>query len=283
MGKVATRTAAILALASGLAFSAGWGRDETPASRPTPSPTSAPVDRAQSESGPDAPAARRTFVGQTPLRVVRVDEPNAIIVLRDGFETRFRLAGIDRPDGIDGQRRCADFLRQLLLGELIHFESGTDATGDGVHLFRAPDGLFVNDELIRQGYAPANSDSATPYRSLFGAHERAARDARKGIWAAVPETKPGTSPPASAPAPSHGGGARESAPETRRAGREPKAGPTTAPTSAPSESDVCVTPNGTRYHTERCQHARGVNVKRITLAEARQRGLKPCSRCKPPQ
>jgi micrococcal nuclease len=54
-------------------------------------------------------------------------------------------------------------------------------------VYRAPDGLFVNAELARRGYArqmtiPPNVRFAERFRALIAE----ARDAGRGLWSACP-------------------------------------------------------------------------------------------------
>jgi hypothetical protein len=44
-------------------------------------------------------------------------------------------------------------------------------------LYRAPDGLFVNLEIVHQGYGRALTVFPFKYMELFRRHERAAREA----------------------------------------------------------------------------------------------------------
>jgi hypothetical protein len=45
---------------------------------------------------------------------------------------------------------------------------------------------------------------------------------------------------------------------------------------------VYVTPHGTKYHTKDCQYVRHNGVE-MTLADAKDQGYTPCSRCGPPE
>ena len=56
-------------------------------------------------------------------------------------------------------------------------------------MYRASDGLFVNLELVREGYANAFVKYPFEYKDLFQHHEAQARKARKGIWPLSPSRK----------------------------------------------------------------------------------------------
>ena len=59
------------------------------------------------------------------------------------------------------------------------------------YLYRAPDGLFVNAEIVRQGYGHAYTRFPFKYMEQFREYERIAREAGKGLWAEtrVPDSK----------------------------------------------------------------------------------------------
>ena len=50
------------------------------------------------------------------------------------------------------------------------------------YLYRAPDGLFVNAEIVRQGYGHAYTRFPFKYMEQFREYERIAREAGKGLW-----------------------------------------------------------------------------------------------------
>jgi hypothetical protein len=66
-------------------------------------------------------------------------------------------------------------------------------------VYRAPDGLFVNAEIVRQGYGHAYVEYPFRYMEEFRALERFARNAGKGLWgqaepatATAPQVEPTT-------------------------------------------------------------------------------------------
>ena len=50
------------------------------------------------------------------------------------------------------------------------------------YLYRAPDGLFVNLEIVRQGYGQAYTRYPFKHMELFRHYEHRAQEARKGLW-----------------------------------------------------------------------------------------------------
>ena len=81
------------------------------------------------------------------------------------------------------------FLHNLLLGESVylHFEvDAPETAGDlQAYLYRAPDRLFVNLEVVRQGYAQVNARATFKHLELFVHYEERARTAEKGLWAPI--------------------------------------------------------------------------------------------------
>lgn len=129
------------------------------------------------------------------------------------------------------------------------------------YIYRAPDGLCLNLELLRLGYARVSAVEPFEHLALFQTYEQHARRLNKGVWAPTP--------PASQPATT----------------MTPV--PTTQPSPPPPVVDanmtVYVTRGGKRYHRADCQHARSGNATAMKLADAQAQGYTPCSRCKPPE
>ena len=112
------------------------------------------------------------------------------------------------------------------------------------YVYRAPDGLFVNLELVRQGYGKAYTKYPFEYMSLFQQYEKVAQTVKKGLWG-VPTDN------------------------SKSVGKIGKA-------DLKSEDTVYVTKSGKKYHLESCRWG---NIP-ISLNEAKQSYL-PCRVCKP--
>jgi endonuclease YncB( thermonuclease family) len=237
----------------------------------------APAHSQNAESPPVVPTP--DFATQAAAPVVRIVAGNHIVVQLDGVETPVRLIGNYVAGKGPEADAAAGFLQRLLMGERVWLTVEPDWPERDrderrwAYVYRAPDGLFVNLELLRAGYARVSAPSAFSQQAAFRAYERCARQQHKGVWA-QPEKSPiaepdeGAAPAASQPA--------RAAPASRPA---PQATPATQPTPAGGEL-VYVTTSGKKYHRSDCQFARGAGA--VTLAEAKLRGLTPCSRCKPP-
>ena len=130
------------------------------------------------------------------------------------------------------------------------------------YVYRAPDGLFVNLELIRLGYARLSAPEPFEHQKLLRAYELWARKNQKGLW----------NPDASKPA--------QGQPTTTRAAEQTLKPPASQP--ATDDVIVYVTEQGHKYHRKECQFVRN-GATAITLREAKDKGYTPCSRCKPPE
>ncbi len=141
------------------------------------------------------------------------------------------------------------FLHNLLLGESVylHFEvDAPETAGDlQAYLYRAPDRLFVNLEVVRQGYAQVNARATFKHLELFVHYEERARTAEKGLWAPTSKLQvvQGILPD--------------------------------------DDTQVYVTPSGEKFHRENCVFLkRSKRLSAIRLGVAKQTHT-PCSFCKP--
>jgi len=143
-----------------------------------------------------APAAE-LFKGKPTYSVVRIVDGDTVVLLVDGKEEKVRLIGVDTPETVKPDTpveeyglEASRFTKNLLSGESVYVE--TDPGGAGkvdrykrtlAFLYRVPDGLFVNLELVRQGYGRVYRKVDFKYRPLFEKAEAAARDKKRGLWA----------------------------------------------------------------------------------------------------
>ncbi len=200
-----------------------------------------------------APEARTARV----VAVTRVDELHLAFPER----TRtVRLDGVIRPPAGPQRTAALAYLRRLLTGERVRFQLTRPA--DERHparglVFREPDGLCVNLELVRLGYAKALLRKDLPGRKAFGYYQRQARRLGKGLW--------GARPPASRPADAKAAPVAIDAPQPRLPATDPM---------------VYVTRSGRKYHRAGCPHLRKSRIAR-QLSEVVGR-YEPCKRCKPP-
>ncbi len=88
------------------------------------------------------------------VRVVSIEDGRTITVDRDGTRERIRLAGVEITD--DAQ---ATALLRWTAGEWVMVETA----GNGEFLvYRSPDALFLNRELVLRGFARATVDGIAP-------------------------------------------------------------------------------------------------------------------------
>ena len=190
--------------------------------------------------------------------VQRVLDGDTVEIRYGGNPVTVRLIGVDTPETVHPTKpvqafgkEASAFTRNLLMGESVYlrFDEGrTDKYGRLLaYLYRAPDGLFVNLEIVRQGYGHAYTQFPFEHMELFRHYEQRARMAKKGLWES----------------------ANVKEPEADR--------------GVPSidEMEVYTTASGTKYHREGCGHLRR-SQKPISLKDARKR-YSPCSICKPPK
>jgi len=210
-------------------------------------------------------------------QVVRVIDGDKVLLRINGGERLCRLVGVDatepappvkgaEPYGPEASR----FTANLLAGEEVWVAANPLAAQFDdyqrllAYLFRVPDGLFVNLELVRQGYARAYCVYPFAYSSQFQRSEAVAKAAGKGMWA-----KTAASTQDRATTVTTATTARGSAPR-----------PNTLATHRGMDKTVYITAKGKKYHAAGCRIIkRGATP--ITLGEALRRGLTPCAICRP--
>jgi len=219
------------------------------------------------EGAPRPQIPTRDFTGQPTYEVVKVADGDTVWVMIEGKSTRMRLIGVDTPETMHPEvpvqyygAEASMFLTNLLLGEEVYIEHEPGMTTDMhdrplVYLYRAPDGLFVNLEVVRQGYGRVEAPPAFQYVGLFTYYEQLAKEIGKGLW---------------------GRGSK-----AQIHNEETEAQP---PGVQPSGDDIIVyvTKAGRKYHREDCSYLSDSKIP-IRLKEAKQRGYSPCRRCKPPE
>jgi len=157
------------------------GRTTTTPSRPSSSPlprlSPRPTERA--ESGV--------------YRVERVVDGDTILVRDGDVLTTVRLIGVDTPETVHPRKpverfgkEAAAFTKRTLENESVRLEFDNerfDRYGRLLaYVYRASDGLFVNEELIRQGYGHAYTRFPFRYLDRFRRLEAEARENGRGLW-----------------------------------------------------------------------------------------------------
>lgn len=125
-----------------------------------------------------------------------VTDGDTIGVEVDGTEERVRLIGIDTPETKKpntpvqcfGPEATAFTESLLAKGTMLHLErdrEARDAYGRLLaYVYRSGDGMFVNMEIIEQGYArPLSIAPNIAHADQFAAAARSAEAADVGLWA----------------------------------------------------------------------------------------------------
>lgn len=263
-----------------------WGaaHAEPPASGPGASPAAGPGAALPGEVRP------RGLSGQ----VVRVTAFNTLVVREGDRETSLKLGGVEAVRGTDPEAARV-FLENLLLGEDVRAEpAGRESdVRRGALVLREPDGLDVNLELVRQGFAALDERAAqAAFGGALDTFRELARRARafgKGMYreprppASAPADAPAAGQAVQPPAPTPAPGSAPATPAPAGPGTPvpvPTPTPTPAPAATPAGSgEVFVTPSGKKYHRAGCRFVTA-NARAIPLAEAREK-YEPCSACDP--
>ncbi|MBL8880044.1 MAG: thermonuclease family protein [Phycisphaerales bacterium] len=238
---------------------------------------------------------RKEFPAASACRVVRVVECDTIVVMLAGKQTRVGLIGLSAPSEPPERDMARDFAANLLLRESVYLdtESGwpeKDASGRvWAYLYRAPDGLLVNLELVRRGYARISAAQPYQFDDAMRFYQARARTARKGIWAKgadgtdeAPGSKSGGKTPTSRPTvekPQKSGEGRHEGGQNSdaKSGGQSRANPT-----SDGAVMVWITKTGKKYHREECEHLKNSKTQ-VSLEDAKAKGLEPCQSCEAPR
>jgi micrococcal nuclease len=219
---------------------------------------------------PDAKGKQRSgrdFSQLPKYQVVRVVDGGSMAVMIDGQAQTVRLIGVENTPAVPGAgkdardrvgKQAAQYMTEQLQNKAVYLEpekpgqTQTDTAGRVLaYVYRAPDGLFVNQELIAQGHARATAKNDFRLFDAFQAEEQKAKAGKLGVWA---------------------GAATESA---------------TAATAKTKDDDSSsetfyYVRGSKKYHREGCRVA-GRGASALTLADVKAKKLEPCAVCKPDQ
>ena len=195
------------------------------------------------------------FFGDTAYEVTRIIDGDTVEIRYDGKPTSVVLIGVDTPETVHPQKpveafgkEATAFTRNLLLGESVYLRFDGDRTDKYgrllAYLYRAPDGLFVNLEVVRQGYGSVYTVFPFKHKALFQHYGRQAQNAGRGLWG------------------------------TDNAGAAPK-----VIEEAPRKQTVYITRTGSKYHRSNCRYLKHSKIP-ISLEKAKQ-SYGPCSVCRP--
>ncbi len=247
-------------------------------------------------------------------RVLRVIDGDTVELHLRGQAVSCRLIGVDAPEVRPRNNQPAqpyaaqssEFLHNLLAGEEVFVRVGPSPTDNFgrtlAYLYRAPDGLFVNPELVRQGYATVYRRIPFPEMPSWLQHERRAKEAGKGLWnprvanprpeplpegrgplgrrvVPTPEPTPGAPLTPVTPGPSD----PLALPGMVAPGAASSALPITGspPAYDPGQATVYITNSGRRFHNYSCRTLGEDGGRSITRADAERAGYTPCGICRP--
>lgn len=199
------------------------------------------------------------FSGDIAYRVLRVVDGDTVEIDYQGEATKVRLIGVDTPETVPPSKpvevygkEASNFTKNLLIGESVYLRFDVEQTDKYgrllVYLYRAPDGLLVNLEIVRQGYGHAYTRFPFKHMELFRHYGTKAREAGKGLYGTPQARTEGIASPAVA-----SGGTGQ----------------------------VYVTRTGKKYHRDGCRSLSKSKLP-ISLADAKKR-YSACSRCNPPR
>jgi micrococcal nuclease len=126
--------------------------------------------------------------------VVRVVDGDTVVVRTGGGTERVRYIGVDTPESVKPGTPVQCFAkaasaanRRLVQGEavrLVHDAEARDRYGRTLaYVYRSRDGLFVNAELVRGGYAkPLAIRPNTAHAAEFRRLAARARRSGQGLW-----------------------------------------------------------------------------------------------------
>lgn len=139
---------------------------------------------AQKESEP--PSAEESQQAYEEALVVRVIDGDTIAVLINGREEKVRLIGIDTPErGRPYFEEATRKTAQLVLGKKVKLEKDVSERDKYGRLLRYVyvGSIFVNAELVRQGYAMVYTyPPDVKYSDYFLKLQQEARNAGRGLW-----------------------------------------------------------------------------------------------------
>jgi micrococcal nuclease len=140
--------------------------------------------------------ARSRAVGTTSTaHVVRVVDGDTIVVRLRGADERVRLIGMDTPETVKPRtpvqcygRAASAQTHRLLDGRevrLVQDVEARDRYGRLLAYVYRSDGLFINAELVRRGFAvPLTIPPNVRFADRFTALAREARRTGQGLWSA---------------------------------------------------------------------------------------------------
>lgn len=226
----------------------------------------------------------------TLAKVIRIFDADTVLLQIGQAKHRYQLLGANAPEfqpkakspkpfSIESRR----FIEQLLLGESVYIQLDPLADRDAInrrtaYIFRAPDMLFVNLELVRQGYAKHDPRGMSLYTDAFHYYESKAQTLTRGIW--NPDANHHRPTPADEITEDQEPSLQEQPESKPQELPKEKTKPTDSkPITQSPSTTIYITKSGSKYHTKDCPHLSASNksTTRDTIKDTHQ----PCKTCKP--
>ncbi len=127
-------------------------------------------------------------------RVVRIVDGDTVKVAVDGRRETVRYIGVDTPESVKPNtplecfgKAAAAANARLVAGRAVRLVADRehrDRYGRLLaYVYRASDGVFVNERLVREGYARTlRIRPNTHFASRFSVLQNLARSGRRGLW-----------------------------------------------------------------------------------------------------
>ncbi|MCC7543259.1 thermonuclease family protein [bacterium] len=149
------------------------------------------------KAAPQKPPTAAMVSQASMVKVTKISDGDTIEVEVNGVSEKVRLIGVDTPETHDPRKpvQCfgkaaSDWTTQTLTGRSVRLEADpSQGERDKYDRLLAyvwrDDGLFINQTLIKEGYAHEYTYQ-TPYKyqQTFRGDERQAREQSRGLWAA---------------------------------------------------------------------------------------------------
>ena len=129
----------------------------------------------------------------TNYQVIRIIDGDTVEVQYEGRPTSVQLIGVDAPETVRSGKpperygeEATRFLQDFLLDESVYFRFDENKWDkyDRIlaYVYRASDGIFVNLEIIREGYGRVDTRYPFRHEDTFMSYESRVRTAQKGLW-----------------------------------------------------------------------------------------------------
>ena len=126
-------------------------------------------------------------------QVIRIIDGDTVEIKYKGKLTSVQLFGVNAPETVRSGKplepygeEAAAYLQKILLDDSIYlrFDEHMWDQYERIlgYVYRVSDGIFLNLEMIREGYARVDTRYPFKYEELFTDYESRARTDRKGLW-----------------------------------------------------------------------------------------------------